>query len=266
MGDLDPFEGDVSMFADLIAFNGVQDAHQGSSLFDPATTLPTETSSNPYQVAAKDSNDGQLATAPNPTSLPADNIQSNPAPESTAGDDGGQSKKRRRSRNSPEPDYSEMIVQINKKRKRTGQACDRCKIRQFKCDPGRAGCGSCLNAGLDCKLTDSVTGETYVRGASGRMTAEIEGLRGHFAALQQENNDLKRANEPRLDLRATNHLPTPDFLQIVALQQANDKLRQKNRMLREDIRALNTLVEEQEELLRLTEDVLLVDKKVNQML
>jgi hypothetical protein len=37
-------------------------------------------------------------------------------------------KKRRRSRNSPEPDYSQMILELNKKRKRTGQACDRCRV------------------------------------------------------------------------------------------------------------------------------------------
>lgn len=37
-------------------------------------------------------------------------------------------KKRRRSRNSPEPDYSQIILELNKKRKRTGQACDRCRV------------------------------------------------------------------------------------------------------------------------------------------
>lgn len=131
MGDLNPFERDMRMFADLIAFNGVQDAHQGSSSFDHATTSSTETSSNPFQVATKDPDDDQLAINPNPTSLPADDIECTPAPESTTGDDGGQplgGKKRRRSRNSPEPDYSEIIVELNKKRKRAAQTCDRCKV------------------------------------------------------------------------------------------------------------------------------------------
>lgn len=128
-------------------------------------------------------------------------------------------------------------------------------------------------------MTDRVTGETYVRGAAGRMAAEIEALKAHIAALQEENNDLKRETEPRSDLPTTNTIPTPDFLaamaslqnqqqvqhqKIVSLQQDNEKLRQSDRMHREDKRALKKLVEEQEDLLRLTEvrllSVLLVSK------
>lgn len=108
-------------------------------------------------------------------------------------------------------------------------------------------------------MTDCVAGETYVRGAAGRMAAEIEVLRAHVAVLQQENNDLKPEVEPRPDLQNTD---SPDFLaamtslqnqQIVALQQDNDKLPQRNRMHREDKCVLKRLVEEQEGLLRLTE-------------
>ncbi|OOQ90927.1 hypothetical protein PEBR_01888 [Penicillium brasilianum] len=281
MEDLNPFEGDVSLFADLIAFDGVQASHQGSSPFDPASTSPKETSSNLFQVAEKDQDNGQLTTYPKASTLAADDLECTPKPEHTTGDDGGQpldGKKRRRSRTSPEPDYSEMMVELNKKRKRTGQACDRCKIRRFKCDPGLTGCLGCLDAGLDCKVTDRVTGETYVRGAAGRMAAEIEALKAHVAALQEENNDLKRETEPRSDLPTTNTIPTPDFLaamaslqnqqqvqhqKIVSLQQDNEKLRQSNRMHREDKRALKKLVEEQEDLLRLTEDVPLFNKKLN---
>jgi hypothetical protein len=312
MGDLAPFKSDLSLFANLIAFDGVQASHQGSSPFDPASTSPTETSSNSFQVAEKDQHNGQLTTYPKASTLAADDLECTPVPEHTTGD-GGQpldGKKRRRSRTSPEQDYSEIMVELNKKRKRTGQACDRCKvcylqhryfrrlcwhilssrctndmitmqIRRFKCDPGRTGCLGCLDAGLDCKVTDRVTGETYVRGAAGLMAAEIEALNAHVTALQEENSALKRETEPRSDLQTTNTIPTPDFLaamaslqnqqrvqhqQIVSLQQDNEKLRQKDRMHREDKRALKQLVEEQEDLLRLTEVgllfVLLVSKNL----
>ncbi|KAJ5389949.1 uncharacterized protein N7496_001017 [Penicillium cataractarum] len=98
---------------------------------------------------------------------------------------------KRRRRWSPEPDYSEQIRERNKKRKRTGQACDRCRIRRSACDPNPKGCGNCSDAGLECKVTDSVTGETIVRGATGRMIAEIETLKARVAALENENAQLR---------------------------------------------------------------------------
>lgn len=128
------------------------------------------------------------------------------------GDAPASRKAKRQRRWSPEPDYSEQIRERNKKRKRTGQACDRCRlciftssitliitsfpcflprshirlmtfcvciiqIRRFACNPTPEGCGNCSDAGLECKVTDSVTGETIVRGAAGRMIAEIETLK-----------------------------------------------------------------------------------------
>jgi hypothetical protein len=61
-----------------------------------------------------------------------DDAESTPASGIIKQDDGEKSQrvtKRRRSRNSPEPDYSQIILELNKKRKRTGQACDRCRVR-----------------------------------------------------------------------------------------------------------------------------------------
>lgn len=63
-------------------------------------------------------------------------------------------------------------------------------MRRFGCDPSPRGCGNCLNLGLECKVTDSVTGETYIRGAAGRMQAEIDNLKSRIAVLEHENERL----------------------------------------------------------------------------
>ncbi|KAJ5174899.1 uncharacterized protein N7482_000776 [Penicillium canariense] len=112
---------------------------------------------------------------------------SNPAGE----DDAQSSLKRRRTRHSPERDYSQEVIAHNRKRRRTGQACDRCKVRKFRCDPRLDGCINCYLAGLECKVTDLVTTDTSVRGAARRMAVEIKCLQDRVAALEQENEQLR---------------------------------------------------------------------------
>lgn len=58
----------------------------------------------------------------------------------------------------------------------------------MKCTPDVNGCGCCIGLDLPCKVTDRVTGETFIRGAAGRMRQEINDL-------QQESREQKRQIE-----------------------------------------------------------------------
>lgn len=68
----------------------------------------------------------------------------------------------------------------------------------MKCTPDLRGCGCCLILNIPCKVTDRVTGETWVRGEAGRMCALIENLqkqnmdlKEQIAQLQQKNSQLQ---------------------------------------------------------------------------
>ncbi|KAK5122958.1 hypothetical protein LTR85_003523 [Meristemomyces frigidus] len=60
---------------------------------------------------------------------------------------------------------------------RTGQACDRCKVRKIRCDATPGGCTPCMQNGTECRTTDRITG---------RATS-----RGHTETLENENTSLK---------------------------------------------------------------------------
>lgn len=127
---------DAQLFSDLVTFDGPQGVNEGLSSANPAAATPTDHSSKLFQtttpsVAADETKPVPITIN---SALATDESGSPPAPESINGNDGAQpprGKKRRRSRNSPEPDYSQIIVELNKKRKRTGQACDRCRVCLF---------------------------------------------------------------------------------------------------------------------------------------
>ncbi|KAJ5601909.1 hypothetical protein N7510_011443 [Penicillium lagena] len=101
----------------------------------------------------------------------------------------------RRSRHEPEPDWSEQVREQVRNSRRTGQACDRCKLRKMRCDPRPTGCTPCIAGGLPCQVTDRVTGETYVRGAASRMKEHISNLQAQIQQLRERNLALERRNE-----------------------------------------------------------------------
>ncbi|KAJ5389947.1 uncharacterized protein N7496_001015 [Penicillium cataractarum] len=216
----------TDFFSDLINPDGLANTHH--------THLPIDPSAEPssYVSPNRDPEASTTTTTPNSIqdtehALPSgvfeperDEIKHTPATESTNGDVGEQKpreKKRRRSRNSPEPDYSQIILELNKKRKRTGQACDRCRVRRYRCDPSRNGCVNCRVAGRMCEVTDCVTGETYVRGAAGRMAAEVDRLKARIAELERENDDLQRNTKPYYGYRPPNALPGTTFASAAIL-------------------------------------------------
>ncbi|EFW17125.1 hypothetical protein D8B26_003883 [Coccidioides posadasii str. Silveira] len=109
-----------------------------------------------------------------------------PAPSSTTRR--RPTKKPRRSKNSPEPDYSAMVQGQMAGTHRTGQACDRCKARKMKCDSNPTGCANCSASNSACTQTDPITRESYTRG-------ELERLRADNQRLRQENQQLRQELE-----------------------------------------------------------------------
>ena len=69
---------------------------------------------------------------------------------------------------------------------RTGQACDRCKVRKIRCDARPGGCSPCLQNSTECKTTDRITGRTTSRGYTETVENENVGLRMYAAQLEAQ--------------------------------------------------------------------------------
>lgn len=105
--------------------------------------------------------DGSSSAPANPTSALTTSITSNLHPPTTLDSPEGEGEAlprgqpRRRRQGSSERDYSEEIRNLNKKRKRTGQACDRCRvclsISSHSCPVFVTGAPSCLLIPLSAK-------------------------------------------------------------------------------------------------------------------
>lgn len=50
----------------------------------------------------------------------------------------------------------------------------------------------CYAVNSSCKVTDRVTGETFIRGAAAQLTALNKQLKNKIAALEAENNLMKQ--------------------------------------------------------------------------
>ncbi|KAI3396539.1 hypothetical protein diail_12063 [Diaporthe ilicicola] len=61
-------------------------------------------------------------------------------------------------------DFSEVVKDKLQSYTRTGQACDRCKVRKIRCDGLPEGCSPCAQQNLECYVTDRVTRRTERRG------------------------------------------------------------------------------------------------------
>ncbi|KAF7191185.1 Transcriptional activator protein acu-15 [Pseudocercospora fuligena] len=69
---------------------------------------------------------------------------------------------------------------------RTGQACDRCKIRKIRCDARPGGCSPCLQNNTECKTTDRITGRATSRGHTEHIENENAQLKMYMVELQQQ--------------------------------------------------------------------------------
>ncbi|KAF2822622.1 hypothetical protein CC86DRAFT_330338 [Ophiobolus disseminans] len=106
----------------------------------------------------------------------------------------------------PSIDFSGPVKRKLADSKRTGQACDRCKVRKIRCDGRPEGCTPCEQNRTPCQTTDRITGRATVRGHAEAMESENQYLRRQIADLQDQ---LKENNiEPRA-LPAYNALQPP---------------------------------------------------------
>ncbi|KAF2755275.1 hypothetical protein EJ05DRAFT_442644 [Pseudovirgaria hyperparasitica] len=72
---------------------------------------------------------------------------------------------------------------------RTGQACDRCKVRKIRCDGRPGACSPCAQNNTPCKTTDRITGRATTRGHTEHLEAENDYLKRIIADLQSQLRD-----------------------------------------------------------------------------
>ncbi|USW48969.1 hypothetical protein Slin15195_G022880 [Septoria linicola] len=72
---------------------------------------------------------------------------------------------------------------------RTGQACDRCKVRKIRCDARPGGCSPCIQNNSECKTTDRITGRATARGHAEQVENENTSMKMYIIELQQQLRD-----------------------------------------------------------------------------
>lgn len=82
-------------------------------------------------------------------------------------------------------DFSSVVKNRLQSYTRTGQACDRCKVRKIRCDALPEGCSHCINLNLDCYVTDRVTGRTERRGYMQQLEREKNGMLSYIRELEK---------------------------------------------------------------------------------
>ncbi|KAG5913744.1 hypothetical protein E4U42_000896 [Claviceps africana] len=82
-------------------------------------------------------------------------------------------------------DFSSVVKNRLQSYSRTGQACDRCKVRKIRCDALPEGCSHCINLNLECFVTDRVTGRTERRGYMQQLEREKNSMMAHIRDLER---------------------------------------------------------------------------------
>ncbi|OAA50161.1 C6 transcription factor FacB [Beauveria brongniartii RCEF 3172] len=82
-------------------------------------------------------------------------------------------------------DFSSVVKNRLQSYTRTGQACDRCKVRKIRCDALPEGCSHCINLNLDCFVTDRVSGRTERRGYMQELERDKNGMVSHIRQLEK---------------------------------------------------------------------------------
>lgn len=72
---------------------------------------------------------------------------------------------------------------------RTGQACDRCKVRKIRCDARPGGCSPCIQNNTECRTTDRITGRATSRGHTEQIENENTAMKMYIIELQQQLRD-----------------------------------------------------------------------------
>ncbi|KAI9894097.1 MAG: hypothetical protein M1814_004868 [Vezdaea aestivalis] len=101
---------------------------------------------------------------------------------------------------------------------RTGQACDRCKIRKIRCDGLQGGCSPCIQNSTECRTTDRITGVATSRGyvqnleqQTKEMADRIHELEDRLAAMgvdvKPSSSLIQHSNGPQ-PMEWSNHNQT----------------------------------------------------------
>ena len=85
----------------------------------------------------------------------------------------------------PSDDFSAVVKNKLQSYTRTGQACDRCKVRKIRCDALPEGCSHCLGQNLECFVTDRITGRTERRGYLQDLEREKTAMAKHIKHLEE---------------------------------------------------------------------------------
>ncbi|KAF2151671.1 hypothetical protein K461DRAFT_268814 [Myriangium duriaei CBS 260.36] len=83
-------------------------------------------------------------------------------------------------------DFSGAVKKKLSGASRTGQACDRCKIRKIRCDARPGGCSPCAQNNAECKTTDRITGRATSRGHVETVESDNVGLRRYIDDLRRQ--------------------------------------------------------------------------------
>ncbi|KAK8193162.1 fungal-specific transcription factor domain-containing protein [Phyllosticta capitalensis] len=119
-------------------------------------------------------------------------------------------------------DFSSSVKKKLSASTRTGQACDRCKVRKIRCDPRPGGCSPCMQNNTECKTTDRITGRATIRGHTEALEYENNHLKQSLAHLQQQLRDL--GVEPDVHL-SHGYSPAPQHQQSNAWHDASTSSR-----------------------------------------
>ncbi|KAL2168540.1 hypothetical protein VTG60DRAFT_7145 [Thermothelomyces hinnuleus] len=90
-------------------------------------------------------------------------------------------------------EFSNVVKSKLQSYTRTGQACDRCKVRKIRCDALPEGCSHCATQNLECYVTDRVTGRTERRGYLQQLEREKGAMLVHIRELEKllENHGVE---------------------------------------------------------------------------
>ncbi|CAN8101495.1 unnamed protein product [Discula destructiva] len=124
-------------------------------------------------------------------------------------------------------DFSSVVKSKLQSHSRTGQACDRCKVRKIRCDALPEGCTHCTQQTLECYVTDRVTGRTERRGYLAQLEREKNSLTTHIQdlekLLEQKGVQVRQWQPPSAFGPGTGHeldnggLPKKDWTQFQSL-------------------------------------------------
>ncbi|KAK5987028.1 Asg1-like protein [Cladobotryum mycophilum] len=103
--------------------------------------------------------------------------------------------------------FSSVVKGRQQLHTRTGQACDRCKVRKIRCDASPDGCSHCVTINAECLVTDRVSGRTERRGYLKELEREKEALENLVQDMENLLRDKGILVKPWRNSTWMNHHP-----------------------------------------------------------